>query len=116
MEGREPGRSGTDAATTENLNRLARLLSNGVPVNLKLNGRRISLPEDASLTIDLERDPETGCAEVDIRWSAGSLISRRLADRDGDSEHGENVRPERTRSTTPGPHIRLRAIIAAPGN
>ena len=116
MEGREPARPETDAATAENLNHLARLLSNGAPVNLKLNGRRVALPDDASLTIDLERDPETGCAEVDIRWSAGSLASRRSGGRGIDAEHGETARTERTDTKVPGPHIRLKAIIAAPGN
>ena len=56
MEGREPARPETDATTAENLNRLARLLSNGSPVSLKLNGRRVSLPDNESLTIYLERD------------------------------------------------------------
>jgi hypothetical protein len=116
MEGREPARPETDAATAENLNHLARLLSNGAPVNLKLNGRRVALPDDASLTIDLERDPETGCAEVDIRWSAGSLGSRRSGGRSLDAEHGETTRTERTDTKVQGPHIRLNTIVAVPGN
>ena len=124
MEGHDLERPRTDAATAENLNHLARLLSNGSPVNLKLNGRRVTLPADASLSIDLERDPETGCAEVDIRWSTGSLSSRRRsADAPGGNasvrERGDRAAELKTRSNqrevrAPGPHIRLKAIIAAP--
>ena len=119
MEGHDLDRPRTDAATAENLNRLARLLSNGTPVDLKLNGRRVTLPADASLSIDLERDPETGRAEVDIRWSTGSLSarSRRSTAPGGNAtvrERGDRARTQRSDANPPGPHIRLKAIVAAP--
>ena len=113
MEGHEPKHSNTDAATAENLKRLAKMLSNGTPVNLKLNGRRVTLPADADLSIDLARDPETGCAEVDIRWTTGSLSALPHSRVSGGTAPRSRAIKE-PEAKKPAPHIRLKAIVAAP--
>lgn len=109
MEGIEPKRAGADVANAENLKRLARMLDAGVPLSLRLNGRRVTLPDEASLSIDLERDARSGCVEVDIRWS---LPVDPAVDSRVDRGHSNNVDQKRSRT----PHIRLKALITAPSN
>ncbi len=80
MEGFEPKRTAADPAAAENLKHLARLLDQGVPLNLKINGRRVAMPTDANFAINLDRDPRSGCVEVDIRWTAQFENEKRSAD------------------------------------
>ena len=97
MEGKEFERSSADGETVENLRRLANMLSMGVALELRVNGRRVRLPADSDLRVELDRDPGTGRVEVDIRWAGDQ---RRSAPK---QEKG-----------TPGPHIRLKALVAEP--
>ena len=130
MEGHEPTRNAADAKTAENLKHLASLIDRGVPLNLKVNGRRVALPADANFAIDLERDPRSGCVKVDLRWSlpAGETRpdpARSEAANDVNSAAAEraNGRTAPARRGNPdtagenarrGPHIRLKALITAP--
>ena len=98
MEGKDIERSAADGATVENLRRLANILSTGTPVELRLNGRRVHLPEDGNFRVALDRDPRTGSVEVDVRWANGEPPPRMPRAADG----------------APGPHIRLKALIAEP--
>lgn len=115
MEGHEPDRRRTDGATAENLKRLARFIDSGAPLDLKLNGRRVTLPADANLSIDLDRDPRSGCVEVDIRWSlpANAGAASISAKRDGAQEQAVDGRLTQARRQT-GPRIRLKALVSAP--
>ena len=97
MEGKEFERSSADGETVENLRRLANMLSMGVALELRVNGRRVRLPADSDFRVELDRDPGTGRVEVDIRWAGDQ---RRSAPK---QEKG-----------TPGPHIRLKALVAEP--
>lgn len=54
MEGHEPTTSQTDADTAENLKRLADFLNCGTPLSVRLNGRRVTLPDNAKLSIHLD--------------------------------------------------------------
>ena len=109
MEGMEPKRGAADVTTAENLKRLARMLDVGVPLSLRLNGRRVTLPDESSLSIDLERDARSGCVEVDIRWS---LPSDRAVDGRPAEDRSNSVDQKCSRT----PHIRLKALITAPSN
>lgn len=117
MEGHETKRPRTNAATAENLKRLARMLDSGSRLNLRINGRRVTLPADASLSLDLDRDPSTGCVEVDIRWSTSSLASeRRGSVGEGQAvglKRRERIDTERC-DVVLGPRIRLKALVTAP--
>jgi len=131
MEGIEPKRPAADNATAENLKHLARLLDRGVPMSLKINGRRVKLPTDAGFAIDLERDPRSGCVKVDIRWSlpadeksfptleAGVASDAKVAGDDAvvngrraSEQHGK--RDSAGSSAGRSSHIRLKALITAP--
>ena len=136
MEGFEPKRSAADPAAAENLKHLARLLDQGVPLNLKINGRRVAMPTDANFAINLDRDPRSGCVEVDIRWSAqfdnkagsgiqdgnaGAIPGNAGAPACMSAKHESNEEPIKnrralwqTKERHKGPHIRLKALITAP--
>jgi hypothetical protein len=129
MEGFEPKRPAADPAAAENLKHLARLLDQGVPLNLKINGRRVAMPTDANFAIDLDRDPRSGCVEVDIRWSAqfdnemgsGPQPGNACAPDCTSAKHESNEEPIKDRGTWwhtmerhKGPHIRLKALITPP--
>lgn len=132
MEGFEPKRSAADPAAAENLKHLARLLDQGVPLNLKINGRRVAMPTDTNFAINLDRDPRSGCVEVDIRWTAQFENEKRSVDAGASpgnagapacmsAKHENNEEPIKDRRTEwhtkerhKGPHIRLKALITAP--
>ena len=111
MEGHEPKRPVADTTTAENLKHLASLIDRGVPLSLKINGRRVALPADARFAIDLEREPRSGCVEVDIRWSLpaadGAVKGRKASAHDGS-------RNTAGQGAGRNPHIRLKALITAP--
>lgn len=110
MEGYEPKRPAADTATTENLKHLARLIDEGAPLSLRINGRRVALPADSSFAVDLERDSRSGCVKVDIRWSLPA----------GGAGNGRQAPETRGGSSRPGhgaeraSHIRLKALITSP--
>ena len=111
MEGFDPKPTSADDAAADNLKRLARMLDSGIPLNLKLNGRRVTLPADANLSIDLERDPRSGCVEVDIRWSLsadenGAGHSKRSMQHGPADAETSNARRKS--------HIRLKALVTSP--
>ena len=112
MEGFEPKRPGTDAATAENLKRLARMIDRGTPLDLRVNGRRVSLPAEAKVSVDLDRDPRSGRVQVDIRWSieGGNTTVRECVDR---APRHEST-PAAANKRSNGPHIRLKALVTAP--
>jgi hypothetical protein len=116
MEGRDLEPPGTDAATAENLKRLATMLSVNTPLTFRINGRRVTLPEKADLRIDLDRDANSGCVEVDIRWSeAAAATGQRVGPQCGGT--GEPHRKAGNSSGgqgSPGPHIRIKALVLSP--
>jgi hypothetical protein len=138
MEGFEPKRSAADPAAAENLKHLARLLDQGVPLNLKINGRRVAMPTDANFAINLDRDPRSGCVEVDIRWTAQFENEKSSADagtspenagalpgnagapacmsakHENNDGHLKDRKITRRAVSSGGPHIRLKALITAP--
>ena len=128
MEGYEPKRPAADTATTENLKHLAGLLDRGEPLSLKINGRRVALPADTRLAINLDRDPRSGCVEVDIRWVAQFDVEERPTNagrHPGNAgapacmsakheNNDERLTARRTKGKSNGPHIRLKALITAP--
>lgn len=108
MEGLEPNRKTADDATVEGLRRLADMLSAGVPLVLRLNGRRVRLPDDASPRLALRRDRRNGCVEVDVRWSHPQTSI------ENGERSGRGAGSPRHSQMQPGPHIRLKALIAEP--
>lgn len=68
MEGSEMDKPIFDQKSVENLKRIAKILAEGRPLDLKLNGRRVFFSEEARVEVELENNMHSKTWEVDIRW------------------------------------------------
>jgi amphi-Trp domain-containing protein len=63
----------TTKETAQKLRRIADALENGESFRLQVDGKRVSVPANAKVEIELQLDDESGEIEIEISWTRKNI-------------------------------------------